>query len=459
MTRSNERDLWCIRKAITTHVFIRRFGMYASLLSRTVCIALVTIALSVHSGIAQVPTPAAAQSQPIYLLGATIHIGDGTVVQNGVIGFDAGKITYVGADQTVMRTAQNPQIIDISGKHVYPGFIAPNTTLGLTEIGAVRATHDEYDVGRIKPHVRTIIAYNTDSRVTPTIRSNGILLAQIIPGGGLITGASSIVELDAWNWEDAAYKMDEGIMLAWPSTTLRAGRDAKKQKERRKKELAELREFFTEAKAYAAKNDHETTNLRFEAMRAVFEGSKNLHVFAFAAKDILASIEFCREFGITPIINGGTDAWMVTDVLKKYNVPVILQRVHRTPGYSDDDYDQPYKTPAQLQKAGVLFCISLGGTWDQRNLMFHAGTAAAFGLTKEEALAAITNNAAKIFKMDDRVGSLQVGKDATLFVSTGDALDMRTNNVEMAFIRGKSIDLDNKQKALYRKFGAKYTGE
>ena len=167
-------------------------------------------------------TPAADQSESILIIGATAHIGNGQVIENSAIGFDKGKITFVGKADAVKKEDYK-KVVEVVGKHVYPGLIALSSTLGLNEIEAVRATRDSREVGLFNPSIRAIIAYNTDSRVTPTVRSNGVLMAQIIPQGGLVSGQSSIVELDAWNWEDAAYKMDDGIWLNWPSPYKRSG--------------------------------------------------------------------------------------------------------------------------------------------------------------------------------------------------------------------------------------------
>jgi imidazolonepropionase-like amidohydrolase len=354
--------------------------------------------------------------------------------------------------------------VEAAGKHVYPGFIAGNTTLGLVEIDAVRATNDYQESGGINPHVRSLIAYNAQSNIIPTVRFNGILLAMVAPKGGLVSGRSSVVELDGWNWEDAMLKTDVGIHVNWFTLTRQPGSpeaDRKTQDEQISKQLATLYQFFREAQTYS-KSTPKEKNLRYDAMRGLFDGSKKLFIRADDAKSILAAVNFAKDFSLTPVIVGGADAWLVADVLKANNVPVMIEGVHKLPQYTSDDVEQPYKTPGILQKAGVLFSISASletfdaGSWQQRNICFEAGTAVAHGLGKEEAIAAITSNAAKILGVENRVGTLETGKDATLFISSGDALDMRTNNVEQAFIRGKKLQLVNKQKFLYEQYKAKY---
>ncbi len=410
-------------------------------------------------------TPAKPQQTQIVLLNGTAHIGNGTVIQKSAIGFNNGAITFV-SDAKDFVAQSGDEVIDISGKQVYPGFIAPSTTLGLVEIEAVRSTRDFEDVGFINPHVRAEISYNTDSKITPTIRTNGVLLAQVCPRGGLVSGTSSIFALDGWNWEDAVQKTDDGIHINWPNRFSGGGWWAEpeplKKSEDYEKRLASLQKFFADAKAYSQKGQAET-DLRMEAMKGIFSGEKKLFINVDLAKDIIEAVYFAKQFAVPNlVVVGAKEASLVTEVLKSNNVSVVLDRVHDLPSSPDRDIDLPYKTPKLLQDAGVLYCLSYRGgmeTAGMRNLPFTSGTAVAYGLTKEQALAAITLNTAKILGIDNAAGSLEKGKDATLFVSSGDALDMRTNNVELAFIRGKKLDLDNVQKQLYKKFSDKYSAK
>ena len=395
------------------------------------------------------------------------HLGTGEVIKNSAIAFKDGKITLTAdATRIKLNRAEFDTIINIVGKHVYPGFIAPNSTLGLTEIDRVRATKDFREVGTLNPNVRSVIAYNTDSRIIPTVRSNGILLAQITPRGGVIPGTSSIVELDAWNWEDAIYKADDGVHLNWPKVYVKKNPHSEgKQPDKKKKDkrFDDLEKLFEDAKAYNEIKTPTERNLKLEAMKGLFDGSKTLFLHVNNVKGITRSVQFAMDFDIKKVVVvGGRDAWMVTDILKENNIPVMVNRVHDLPSRQEEDIDLPYKLPFLLKTSGVMFCLENSGDMEAmgvRNLPFYAGTAAAYGLTKEEALMAITSNTAKILGIDKTVGSIEVGKDATIIVSTGDALDVKSNNIELAFIRGKSIDLDNHQKALYRKFMGKYNKE
>lgn len=418
-------------------------------------------AISLYAQKPIVPTPGKASDKTVYLTGATAHLGNGETIPTSVVSFKNGKIEMVADMTRVKLNTEGAEVIDISGKHIYPGLIACNTTLGLVEMAAVRATRDRDEVGDLNPNIRSIVAYNTDSHVIPTVRSNGILTAQVTPQGGTITGQSSVVQLDAWNWEDAAYKTDDAMILNFPSMVSFSWEEGKlKANEDYQKQYSELLRLFGEAKAYCGADSHTAANLKLQALCRVLDGSQKLHIRANFAKDIVAAVNFSQKIGAKIVIVGGSDAWQVTDLLKANNVPVIIHQTHALPNRDDEDVYLPSKLPKLLKDAGVLSAIAIGDNWDGfwqlRNLPFHAGTAATFGLTKEEALQSITQNAAKILGIDQTIGTLEAGKDATLIVSDGDILDMATNHITHAFIQGRPVDLDNKQKALYRRYMDKY---
>ena len=401
-------------------------------------------------------SPAPKQSGAIAITGATIHIGNGSVIENGTLVFDKGKIVSVTAGGAPQSGATE---IKANGKHIYPGFIAPITNLGLTEFESVKATLDFNEIGNLNPHIRSLVAYNTDSKVPATLRSNGVLMAQITPQGGTIAGSSSVVQLDAWNWEDAALRTDDAIHLNWPVIPRsRFGRMAMSEeamRERRDAALSELESFFAEAKAYS-EGKPTVVNPRLAAMKRVFDGSERLFITADGQKDIVAAVNFAKKHKITPVIVGGDEAHLITDFLKENNIALVVKQPHALPNGVDDDVNMPYKNAAVLANAGIPVVISIDGYWQQRNLPFMAGTVAAWGLDKEKALQAITLNTARVLGIDKTAGSLEVGKDATLFISTGDALNMTTINVENAFIQGRNISLDNLHKQLNKKFSEKY---
>lgn len=421
------------------------------------------------TALAQQPVPALPPSKSVLLMNGVAHLGNGQVIENSAIGITKdGKLDLVADAATIkLRAGAYDTTINIPGMHVYPGFIAVNTALGLMEIESVRATRDFSETGGYNPHVRSLIAYNSDSKIPPTVRTNGVLLAEITPRGGVLSGSSSVLELDGWNWEDMSLKKDIGVHMNWPRMFRRDFEKAEdpnelpplKRSDEYEKAKTELVKFFTDARAYSQSSGVEK-NLRLEAMKGLFSGEQKLFVHVNYVKEIEDAVAFCRNMGVKQmVVVGGTDAWMVTELLRSNNIPVMVNRVHDLPVRADDDVDLPYKLPALLQKAGVLFCLENSGDMEQihaRNIPFLAGTAVAYGLTKEEAVMSVTLNAARILGIDNRVGSLEIGKDATLFISTGDALDVKSNNVVLAFIRGKNLQLTNEQKELYERYMKKY---
>lgn len=402
----------------------------------------------------------------VLLSKAKVHIGNGKVINQGYVGIQGEEIILVENVLTYnLDKSKWDTIIDLRGQELYPGFFAPNSNIGLTEVDAVRATRDFREIGTYNPHVRSLIAFNAESEISTTVKTNGVLYAQVTPQGGVISGSSSIMKLEAWNWEDAAVKTDDGIHLHWPSTTKGGGWWAepatRKSNENYSNQLKDLREFFEAALAYSKANDK--FDARFEAMREVFTGEKRLYIHANQLRALLDIIDFKRELKINyPVIVGGYDAYKVADQLKDAEIPIIIKGGHTLPENEDDPVDLPCRLPALLQNAGVLYCIQNSGrmeTMNTRNIPFLAGTAMAYGLTEEEAISAVTLNTAKILGVDKFTGSIEVGKKATLFVSTGNALDMRTNNLTLGMIHGKFISLTNLQTDLYHKYKEKYKAE
>jgi len=427
---------------------------------------IVLLVLCFSSAIAQ-QTPAPKQTKDIAIVGATAHIGNGDVIDNSIIIIKDGKLLTVADAGIVKINITNMETINAEGKHVYPGFIVPNTTLGLVEIDAVRATDDDAEIGTYKPHIRSLIAYNAESKVVESMRPNGVLIGQITPRGGTISGTSSIVQFDAWNWEDAAIKVDDGIHVNWPNSFSRGrwwrGEDpGLKPNENYSKQVKELQDYLDQSKAYN-NGDKKITNLPFEALKGIFDGSKKLYVNVDDEKGITDVINFKNKNGIKHmVIVGGYSAYKVADLLKQNNIPVLLQRLHKTPGNEDDDYDLPYKLAKLLVDKGVTVALESSGSMERmnaRNLPFLAGTAVAHGVTKEQALQMITLNTAKILGIDNQYGSLEEGKSATLFISEGDALDMRTNVLTHAFIDGRDVSLESHQTKLWKRYSNKFKNQ
>jgi imidazolonepropionase-like amidohydrolase len=407
--------------------------------------------------------PAPAQKGTFYITNATIHVGNGTIINNGTIKITDGKIAEVGSN-----IAASGELIDAKGKQVYPGLILSETDLGLKEIAnAVRGSNDYQELGEWNPNVQSAVAYNTDSKIINTLKANGILLANVAPTGSLIAGSSSTVQLDAWNWEDALYKRNTCMEFYMPSLISRrrgfgGGFFGQQQqptdpvKEGLDK-IEEVKKFLREAKAYSQEGTHKETNLKFEALKPLFEKKEKLFVHADVVKQLLIAVDFVKEFGIDIVIVGGSESWQIADLLKQNNIPVILSREFRLPETEDEDVDQPFKTPYMLKQAGVLFALNDDHDESRyRNLAFNAGQGVAYGLTKEEALQAVTLNPAKILGIDDRTGSIEAGKDANIVVCDGDILDMRSSIISAAFIQGRKVSLENKQTQLYHRYMTKY---
>ena len=400
----------------------------------------------------------------ILLKNAIAHIGNGQVLDNSYVSIKDGKIDMVAdARVTKIDPSQFDTTIDLSGKHIYPGLIAPNCILGLQEAEAVRQTSDYYEVGEFNPHVRSLIAYNAESKILETVKVNGVLYTQSTPRGGRIAGTSSILATDGWNWEDAVIKVDDGVHVNFPNTIQKHGWWAEPEPSDKNpkytEQVNELTTFFNNAFAYYNTKNVTDKNLRFEAMKGIFDGTKNLYIRADYVKDIIGAINFSKKFNIKKlVIVGGKDSHKITKLLKENNVAVMLNRLHDLPDLPEAETDLIFKLPYLLQKDSVLFCLQNQGDMEAmnaRNLAFLAGTAAAYGLTKEQALQSVTLSSAKILGIDNLVGSIETGKLASLIVSEGDILDMKTNKIILAYVNGRSIKLSNFQNDLNKKYSDK----
>lgn len=429
---------------------------------RKIRILLLIFTIAINTQAQQIP--AKKQLKSVLISNATAHLGNGKVIENAVIGFKNGKIELI-ADATLIRIDMSAYeiIIDAAGKHVYPGFIAPNSTLGLVEIDAVKSSDDEQVIGSFNPHVKSIIAYNAESKVIETVRPNGVLMAEVVPRGGRISGTSSVVQLDAWSWQDAVIKENSGIHLNFPSTFKRSGWWAEpgviESNKDYIKQTDEVSSFLSNSKSYLGDISKER-NLAFESTKGLFDGTQTLFIHANEEKQIIDAVQLSLNKGIKKIvIVGGYEAYKTTDLLQKNNISVLIRRVHDMPENDDHDIDLPFKMAKILTDKGILVGLENSGDMERmntRNLPFLAGTCAAYGLDKEQALQLITSNTAKILGIDSFCGTLEQGKYATLFISEGDALDMRTNKLTQAFIQGREINLETHQSKLEKKYKEKY---
>jgi imidazolonepropionase-like amidohydrolase len=403
--------------------------------------------------------PGAPQAKPVALTNATIYPVSGPVVEGGTLLFSGGKITVVGKEATI---PENAEVIDLEGKHVYPALFDAMTDLGLVEINSIRATIDSRETGQINPNVRAIVAVNPDSELIPVTRSNGILLALTSPHGGMVAGRSAVIQLDGWTWEEMALKADVGLHIDWPQPQRpRGGSDDEEVGPRGNEAVQQLRQMLKDARAYAAARAADPKfphDARWESLQEVLAGKLPLIVHADDMRQLTAAVAFADEEKLKLIVAGGYDAPKCAALLKKHDIPVIVGGTYRLPRRRGDEYDSAYALPAELHAAGIRYCISSSGRFgasNVRNLPYHAAAAAGFGLSDEEALKAITLYPAQILGVADRVGSLEVGKDATLFVADGDPLDT-PSQVEAAWIQGRKVELNDRHKRLYRKYEEKY---
>lgn len=402
----------------------------------------------------------------ILLTNGYLHIGNGSILESASVGMIDGKISVVRNSLAhSFERSDWDTVIDLKGQHIYPAFIAPNSTLGLTEIDAVRATRDFHETGELNPHIRSQIAFNAESKVISTVRTNGVLLAQATPRGGVISGTSSVMALDGWNWEDATILKDDGIHVNWPESMQGGGWWAepapKKKNDKYEEQKKAIYTFFELSKTYSNSDKKDQNDLRLDAMINCFKGTKRVYFHANDIQQLLDVIDFARHFDLPfPVIIGGYDSHLLTRRIKDANIPIMLERLHSLPENEDDPVDILYRLPALLQAGGVKFCLQNEGDMEAmnaRNLPFLAGTAKAYGLTEEEAIRSISLSSCEIMGIDKMYGSIEEGKSATLFISEGNALDMRTNKVNLAFINGQFVSTDNFQHDLYLKYSKKYS--
>ncbi len=401
--------------------------------------------LAVSGALAQDLTPKAPpQRRTVGIVNATIHPVSGPTIKQGYVVFTKGRITAVGAGP--LKAGDGIEIIDGRGKHVYPGFIAPYTQLGLREIGAVRATRDMNEVGAMTPEAYAAVAVNPDSTLLPVTRSNGVLVFGVFPRGGLIPGRASVMRTDGWTWEDMAVRRDAGLVVAWPGN-------------KKAKDTHTLAHAFAEAAAYLRKRKSDP-KLRVDVRKEAFEPSlarkRPVFFLADTYDQITGALAFARRNRLRAVIVGGRDAPLCADLLKRTNTPILIRSIHRFPKRADADFDETYRLPAKLEAAGLTWCLASGERIpNERNLPYAAGRACAYGLDRDAAIRAITLSAAKVLGVDKDLGSIEKGKAATLFICNGDPLEIPTK-VEAAWIDGRRINLSNKQKVLFEKYKAKY---
>lgn len=432
----------------------------------SIALAAALVALSgVRTAHAQVMMPVAPQENPVVLKGATIHTVTKGVITNGTIVLEKGKITAIGGPE--VPTPRAAKVVDLTGKHIYPGLIDAYTTVGLTEIGSVDVSNDINELGDFNPNIRAEIAVNAESRHIGTTRSAGVLVAFSTPEGGVISGMSSAMSLEGWTWEEMSMKGAAALNVKWPDPNARPGGrfggagpggrggPPGPPPKTYAEQVQQIRDWFGEARAYrdAVKaGQNIRTDIRYAAMIPALDKKIPVVVAAEGAAQINDAITWAKAEDVKLVIRGGRDALFAADRLKAENVPVILTSTMSAPDRQYEGYDNAYATPAKLYAAGVKFAISggSGGLYSNR-LPWEAGVAVAFGLPEEEALKAVTINAAEFMGVADKVGSLEVGKEGTLLITSGTPLDM-TSDVIQAYIQGRELNMMDIQKWFYQKY-------
>jgi imidazolonepropionase-like amidohydrolase len=436
--------------------YLSRTGGVTAVTLAVVTAAVAALLLSPTAARAQVRMTVPPQSEPVALRGATIHTVTNGVIENGTILFENGVIRAIGTD---VEIPTGTRVVDVSGKHIYPGLIDAYSTVGISEIGAVGVSSDVNELGDFNPNVRADVAVNAESRHIGTTRSAGVLVTLTTPGGGLISGMSSAMSLEGWDWEEMSMKSAAALNVNWPNPNPGRGRGFGPGPQEPPLHYAEqvqrLKDFFAEARAYrdaTAAGEEVRTDSRYAAMIPALEGEIPVVVSADGAAQINDAITWAQEEGVRLVIRGGGDAIHVADRLVANDIPVILTSTMAAPDRDYEGYDGAYAMPARLHEAGVRFAISGGsGSLYTNRLPWEAGVAVAFGLPEEEALKAVTINAAEFMGISDQVGSLEPGKQATLLITTGTPLDM-TSDIEQSYIQGREINMMDIQKFFFEKY-------
>ena len=426
----------------------------------------------------------APEARAVVLQNAIVPTMDRGTLIGGTVWFQDGILRAVLSPGEKLKLPDGTEAlwIDATQKHIYPGLIAAHSQLGLIEVGAVRQTVDTDELNDQSPEAIARTAFNPDSAAIPVTRTNGVLVACVFPIGGELPGRASVMQLDGWTNADMTVLGEAGVVVDWPALPdpiSRRGRNLRRQgppglpgaalvtaagddrdpEAAVKKERQRLDETFARAKNWheqKASDANTPPDLQAQALGAALRGERPVFVLADDLEEIESALSWTQSRSLRTVLVGGRDALLCIELLRERDVPVILTGVHKLPARDDGDYDTAFALPAQLAAHGIRFCIATGEEFaHERNLPYHAATAAAFGLDRERAMAAITRDAADILGVGDKLGTLTVGKQATLLVTDGNPLDL-TTKVERAWIGGREVDLRNKQTELAKKYRQKY---
>lgn len=400
--------------------------------------------------------PAPKQTQSVLIKNATVHTVIQGVLTNTDVLIENGKISALGP-QLSTNTTESTQVVDASGKHLYPGLIALDTSLGLVEIEMVRPTVDNAEVGDVNPQISAASAYNPDSELLPTIRYNGITHAQIVPSGNGLAGQSVVVDLDAWTIEDALQPSEGQFHFYWPQIKRMPEDEKEKAKaiEKNQQAIDKIIIAFEDGYRYFLSQNAQDTdnspNLRWQAMLPLYQGKATLFAHVDSVNHIEQVIALTKKYQFKLVIVGGYDAWRLASSLREVNASVIYPHTLSLPKRKDEPVDLPFKIPSLLANAGIPYALGFSSDWNSRNLPYAAGYSAAYGVTPEQALKSVTLDAAKLLGISD-LGAIAVGYQGSVVLSDGDILDPMSSKIESIWIEGRQIDLNNRHQQLYQKY-------
>lgn len=399
----------------------------------------------------------------IAIVDATIHTVTEGTIQNGVITLDGEFIEYVGTDRS--KIGDDYILIEAAGKHVFPGFMDSGTSLGLVEINAVPVTVDNREVGNMNPNMLAFTAFNPHSASIPVTRVSGVTHVITAPQGGLVSGQAALMDLWGYSPDSMAIDATAGMVLNWPSIRSRGWgpRNPEQAEKSYKEAIRNLDKWMENARFYqqmmsefegnpTGKTKPEK-NQQLQAMRELVLGETPLIIAVSSEKDILNAIEWATHednASLNIVFAGVEEGWRVAEQIAEAGIPCLVSTLY-TPVRSYDHIHRPYENPYALMKAGVKVAIMTGEVENVRNLPFNAGYAAAYGMGTEEAVKAVTINPAEIFGVSDRLGSLEIGKQANLFISTGDPFEP-LSQIEQVFIKGYQIPMDTRHTQLFEEF-------
>lgn len=397
------------------------------------------------------------------ITGASVHTVTNGTLDNAIVLIDGEKISFVGENAKITNEYTK---IDASGKHVYPGFMDSKTYLGLVEINAVAVTVDNRELGSFNPHVLAFTAFNPHSAAIPVNRLGGVTHVLSSPTGGTIAGQAAIMDLWGYSPDSMAVDASAGMVLSWPNYGRRGSFDRRPDKEIEeafKKLITELDLYLDKARFYdkmmsdyeknASGKEQPDKDIHMEAMRELVNGETPLIVEVSRSKDILKAIDWAtdpKNEKLNIVFSGVSEGWRVAKEIAEAGIPCLVSSLY-LPTRQYDHIHRPYENAARLHEAGVKVAMMTGETENVRNLPFHAGYAAAYGLGFEEALKAVTINPAEIFGIDDVLGSIESGKQANLFISDGDPFEP-LSQIEHVFIKGYQIPMTSRHAQLYEEF-------